>query len=274
MSTRSNDLPARNTIAIHPEPRRHRVVSRQSWLKARLALLEEEKDLTHRRDRLNAKRRELPWVRVEKSYVFEGPDGRIPLADLFGGRSQLIVQHFMMGPGWVEGCVGCSFLADHIDGARVHLENHGVTVAAISRAPWQEIAPFKARMGWRFPWVSSCQSDFNFDYQVSFTAEDRAQGVVEYNYHPSPYMIEELGGTSVFYKGPDDVVYHTYSCYARGDELLLNTYNFLDLTPLGRNENGPSFDLTDWVRHHDRYEETRHGAACACGGTREGGNPA
>lgn len=270
MSTRSIDQPPRNTVAIHPEPRRHRVVSRQTWLAARKSLLEEEKDLTHRRDRLNAKRRELPWVRVEKTYVFEGPEGRVTLADLFEGRRQLIVQHFMLGPGWQEGCVGCSFYSDHIEGARVHLENHDVTVAVVSRAPWAEIAPFKARMGWEFPWVSSFHSEFNYDYHVSFSEQDRARGVIEYNYEPRPYQIEELGGTSVFIKDDHDIVYHTYSAYSRGDEMLLNTYNFLDLTPLGRNENGPSYDLTDWVKHHDRYQATTHPAGCACGGNHEG----
>ena len=266
MSLRNSNPVRQQTAIVRQELRRHRVVSREAWVQARKALLEEEKALTYQRDRINAKRRELPWVRVEKNYIFDGAKGRVTLADLFEGRSQLIVQHFMFGPEWPEGCVGCSFLSDHIDGARVHLENHDVTVAAVSRALWPKIQAFQRRMGWTFTWVSSYHSEFNFDYHVSYKQEDRSRGVITYNYEERPFQIDELGGTSVFYKDEEGLIYHTYSAYSRGDEQLLNTYNFLDLTPKGRNENGPGYDLTDWVRHHDRYEDKSKAGHCGCGG--------
>jgi predicted dithiol-disulfide oxidoreductase (DUF899 family) len=231
----------------------HRVVSQAEWLAARKAHLAKEKELTRLRDRLSAERRELPWVKVEKDYVFETTEGKQSLADLFEGRSQLVVYHFMFGPGWKEGCVGCSFLADHLDGTLAHLENHDVTMVVVSRTPLAEIEAFKKRMGWRFKWVSSFGSDFNFDYHVSFRPEDIAKGKVYYNYGVRDFQSEEMSGTSVFYKDRSGNIFHTYSTYARGDELLLGTYNILDLTPKGRNETGPNYDLTDWVRHHDRY---------------------
>jgi predicted dithiol-disulfide oxidoreductase (DUF899 family) len=230
------------------------VVSREEWLAARKELLVREKRLTRERDELSRRRRELPWVRVEKTYTFDGPSGRESLADLFGGRSQLIVQHFMFGPGWKEGCVGCSFLADHVAGALVHLEHHDVSYVAVSRAPLAEIEPFKTRMGWPFKWVSSYGSDFNYDFHVSFTPEEVARGEGFYNFDVAPIPSEELSGISVFYKGANGDVFHTYSNHARGGDILLGTYNFLDLTPKGRNETGPRHDLTDWVRHHDRYD--------------------
>lgn len=264
-STPPPAAPLNQTVSLVGPNRQHPVVSREEWLKSRRALLAEEKDLTHHRDRINAKRRELPWVRVEKAYIFDGAEGRVTLSDLFAGRSQLIVQHFMMAPGWKEGCVGCSFYSDHIAGARVHLENHGVSIVAVARAPWPEISAFRRRMGWDFPWYSSYHSDFNYDYHVSFREEDRRRGTIEYNYESRPFQIEELGGTSVFYQDATGAIFHTYSTYSRGDELLLNTYNFLDMTPLGRNENGPSYDLTDWVRHHDRYDERTRPTNCSCG---------
>jgi predicted dithiol-disulfide oxidoreductase (DUF899 family) len=232
----------------------HNVVSAEEWLTARKAHLEKEKELTRQRDELSRQLRELPWVRVEKNYVFDAPEGKQTLADLFDGRSQLIVQHFMFGPGWKEGCVGCSFLSDHMDGALPHLEHHDVTFVAVSRAPLQEIEPFKNRMGWRFKWVSSYGSDFNYDYHVSFTADEIAKGKVYYSFEMSDFQSEEMSGRSVFYKDAAGDVFHTYSSYARGGDILLNTYNYLDLTPKGRNENGPRHDLSDWVRHHDKYE--------------------
>lgn len=250
------------------------IVAYETWLAARLELLAEEKELTRRRDELARKRRALPWVRIEKDYEFTGPDGKLSLSDLFAGRSQLIVQHFMFGPGWDQGCVGCSFLADHADGANQHLQHHDVSLVAVSRAPFAEIAPFRERMGWRFPWVSSHGSDFNFDFHVSFDPEQRATGKAYYNYRHGDPGIDEIGGHSVFLKGDDGSVFHTYSTFARGDELLIGTYNFLDLTPKGRNETGPNFDLTDWVRHHDRYEAGGHvdetgryheASSCGCG---------
>jgi predicted dithiol-disulfide oxidoreductase (DUF899 family) len=231
-----------------------RVVSTDEWLAARKQLLAKEKEFTRARDALNAERRKLPWVKVEKEYVFDTPQGRKPLAELFEGRSQLIVNHFMMGPGWKEGCVGCSFGADHIEGALVHLEHHDVSYVAVSRAPLAEIEPFKRRMGWKFRWVSSFGSDFNFDYHVSFTPEQIVGGRVYYNYDWREFNGDESAGLSVFYKDDAGQIFHTYSSYGRGNEELLGTYVHLDITPKGRNENGPGFNLTDWVRHHDRYD--------------------
>jgi predicted dithiol-disulfide oxidoreductase (DUF899 family) len=231
-----------------------RVVSREEWLVERKAHLAREKELTRAYDALCQERRALPWVRVDEPYVFEGPGGPETLADLFRGRRQLIVNHFMLGPGWREGCVGCSFGADHVDGALVHLENHDVSYVAVSRAPLDEIEAFRKRMGWRFRWLSSHGSDFNYDYHVSFRPEEADRGEVVYNYGPSPFLSEDLSGLSCFYRDEDGAVFHTYSCYARGGEKGLGTYMLLDLTPLGRNETGPRHDLSDWVRHHDRYE--------------------
>jgi predicted dithiol-disulfide oxidoreductase (DUF899 family) len=231
----------------------HHVVSREDWLVARQDLLRKEKALTRLREQLNAERRALPWVKVETPYVFDGPRGQQTLADLFDGRSQLIVKHFMLGPGWKEGCVGCSFNADHIDGARMHLEHHDVAVVAISRAKLAEIEAFKQRMGWRFHWVSSHASTFNYDYHVSFTPAELAAGSAYYNYAMQEVRSDEMSGTSVFYRDPAGDIFHTYSTYARGTDLLTGAYNYLDLTPKGRNETGPNFNLGDWVRHHDRY---------------------
>jgi predicted dithiol-disulfide oxidoreductase (DUF899 family) len=230
-----------------------RIVSEAEWLEARKALLEEEKQLTRARDAISAKRRVLPWVKVEKEYVFDTPQGKQPLADLFAGRSQLFVYHFMWRRELGEGCVGCSFLADHVDGANRHLANHDVTFVAISRAPLVDLEAFKKRMGWQFPWVSSYDNDFNFDYHVSFTPDELAKGEVYYNYRMTKASIEELSGQSVFYKNANGEIFHTYSCYGRGNEEVLGAYMYLDLTPKGRNENGPHYSLTDWVRHHDRY---------------------
>jgi predicted dithiol-disulfide oxidoreductase (DUF899 family) len=236
----------------------HAVVSREDWLAARRALLEKEKAQTRMRDALAAERRALPWVRVEKEYVFETPDGRKTLAELFDGRSQLIVKHFMLAPGWSEGCVGCSFECDHVEGALVHLENHDVSYLAVSRAPLAEIEAFRRRMGWRFRWVSSFGSDFNYDFHVSFSPEEVAAGRGFYNYRMDEVPVEELSGFSVFFKDERGRVFHTYSAYGRGAEEVLGTYMLLDLTPKGRNETGPRGNLTDWVRHHDRYGSGGH----------------
>ena len=237
-----------------------RVVSQEEWLAARKELLAKEKELTRAHDAVNAQRRALPWVKVEKSYVFDGPNRRVTLTDLFDGRSQLIVRHFMFGPGWKEGCVGCSFASDHVGGALVHLEHHDITYVAVSRAPLAEIEAFKQRMGWRFKWVSSFGSDFNYDYHVSFTKEEMASGKVYYNYEERDlrFPSEEASGVSVFFKNAAGDVFHTYSSYARGDEGGVGTYFYIDLTPTGRNEKGPTFSLADWVRHHDRYEAGGH----------------
>ena len=230
------------------------VVSREEWLAARRELLREEKELTRLRDRLAERRRALPWVKVDKPYVFEGPQGRVSLADLFEGRSQLAVYHFMFGPGWEEGCKSCSFVADHLAAAVVHLRAKDVSFAAISRAPLAEFAPFKKRLGWDFTWVSSHGSDFNHDYRVSFTPEEMVRGKVDYNYGLREFPVEEAPGFSAFAKGPDGAVYHTYSVYSRGLEPLIGTYTILDLMPKPRNED-PEAPMS-WVRYHDRYEQS------------------
>lgn len=239
----------------------NRIVTREDWLVARKAHLAKEKELTRLRDQLSTERRELPWVKIDTPYVFDGPNGKETLADLFDGRSQLIIKHFMLGPGWKEGCVGCSFEVDHIEGALVHLEHHDVSYVVVSRAPLPEIEAFKRRMGWRFKWVSSYGSDFNYDFHVSFKPDDIEKGEVYYNYELRKIGIEELSGRSVFYKDANGDVFHTYSSYGRGGDLMLGTYNILDLMPKGRNETGPNHNLTDWVRHHDRYDSGGHVAA-------------
>lgn len=228
------------------------VVSREEWIEARRALLAREKEFTRRRDELSRQRRELPLVKVEDNYVFEGPKGKEALADLFEGRSQLIIYHFMFGPEWEEGCPSCSLLADHIDGAVPHLNARDVTLVVVSRAPLPRIEAFKKRMGWRFKWVSSYGNDFNYDYHVSFTKDEMAKGKVYYNYTTQEFGAEEAPGASVFYKDATGDVFHTYSTYARGGDILLGAYNYLDLTPKGRDEDGLAFTMA-WVRHHDRY---------------------
>ncbi len=237
----------------------HAVVSPQDWLAARRALLLKEKEFTRARDELSRQRLALPWVKVEKTYVFDGPDGKRTLADLFDGRSQLFIQHFMFGPEWKEGCTGCSFQADHIEGALVHLEHHDVSLVVVSRGPLAQIEAFRKRMGWRFKWVSSFGSDFNYDYHVSFTPEQIAEGKAEYNYETIKNKMDELAGCSVFYKDEAGDIFHTYSAYARGDETLIGTYMYLDMMPKGRNETG-SGNLMDWVKHHDRYDDARPAA--------------
>ena len=237
----------------------NQVVSHDEWIAARKELLQKEKDFTRLRDQLNAERRALPWVKVEKEYLFDTPSGRQSLGDLFDGRSQLVTKHFMFGPDWTDGCVGCSFEMDHIEGALVHLEHHDVSYVAVSRAPLAKIEAFKQRMGWRFRWVSSYGSDFNYDYHVSFTPEQVAGGNAFYNYELRDVGIDELSGRSVFYRDEAGDIFHTYSSYARGGELFLGSYAVLDITPKGRDEtiNG---NLTDWVRHHDRYQDENEGA--------------
>jgi predicted dithiol-disulfide oxidoreductase (DUF899 family) len=233
----------------------HTVVSAAQWLEARKAFLAKEKQFTRMRDELSRQRRELPWERVEKNYVFDTPAGKQTLGDLFAGRSQLIIYHFMLGPGWPEGCPSCSLLADTIDGTLVHLANRDVTLMAVSRAPLPEIERFKQRMGWRFKWASSNGNDFNRDYHVSFTKDELEQGSMYYNYAQQAFPSEEGPGASVFYKDENGEIFHTYSTYARGGDLLLNTYNFLDLAPRGRDEDELVFTMS-WVRHHDRYEHS------------------
>jgi predicted dithiol-disulfide oxidoreductase (DUF899 family) len=228
-----------------------RIVSRDEWLAARKQHLSKEKELTRLRDDLSAERRELPWVRVDKPYVFEGSKGKQTLADLFDGRSQLVIYHFMFGPEWEQGCPSCSWAADNIDGNVVHLNARDVTVAVVSRAPLALIEAFKKRMGWRFEWVSSYGTDFNYDYHVSFTKEEMGKGNVHYNFGPNGFPSEEAPGVSVFYKNGEGEIFHTYSSYARGAESLLGGYYFLDIVPKGRDEEKPW--TMSWVRHHDRY---------------------
>jgi len=234
----------------------HSVVSQEQWLTARKALLLKEKEFTRLRDKINAERLALPWVKVEKNYVFDTPQGGKNLSELFDGRSQLLVYHFMLGPGWDAGCPGCSFLSDHLDGALPHLEHHDVTLTAVSRAPLTEIEAYKKRMGWQFPWVSAFGTDFNYDYHVSFTEDQLAKGKVLYNFSEMPVPAgttgTEMPGLSSFYKDDAGDIFHTYSSYARGGEELIGTLMILDRAPKGRNEK----TTMDFVRRHDEYEKT------------------
>ena len=232
----------------------HAVVSQNEWLAARKALLAKEKEFTRARDQLSEARRALPWVKVEKNYAFEGPNGRETLSDLFGSKSQLIIYHFMLGPGWVQGCPSCSFLADHFDGAAIHLAQRDVSFIVVSRAPLAEIQAYKKRMGWKFKWVSSNGNDFNYDYKVTFTKEQASSGKPSYNFGTIPPFGEETPGASVFIK-KDGEVFHTYSTYARGLDMFLPTYHWLDLTAKGRDEAEMKPHAMAWVRHHDRYSD-------------------
>ena len=246
MKIEEMERPRKKTKMYHQE-----IVSEAEWLIARKDLLTREKEFSRQRDALSAARRQLPMVKIDKEYVFDGPNGKETLADLFDGRSQLIVYHLMFGPDWEEGCKSCSYLADHFDGATWHLPHRDVTFVVTSRAPLSEFEPYKKRMGWRFKWVSSHGSDFNFDYHVSFTKEDEKKNKVYYNYKEGEFVSDELPGLSVFYKDEHGDIFHSYSTYARGLDILVGTYNFLDLVPKGRNENPES--TMDWVRRHDQY---------------------
>ncbi len=226
------------------------IVSPQDWLATRRDLLKAEKDLTHLRDKVARQRRALPWTRIDKAYVFDTPDGPRGLADLFDGRSQLLVQHFMFAPGWKQGCPSCSFMADHIDGMNLHLANHDVTLIAVSRAPLADIERYRERMGWQFRWVSSFGNDFNHDFRVSFTPEEVASGKIDYNFGTWSELGEEWPGISAFFKDDSGQVFRTYSTYGRGVEAMMGTYNMLDLAPKGRNETSGM----GWVRRHDCYE--------------------
>jgi predicted dithiol-disulfide oxidoreductase (DUF899 family) len=230
----------------------HNVVSQDQWLAARKALLAKEKEFTKARDALSAERRKLPWVKIDKNYVFDTSAGKQSLAVLFDGRSQLIVYHFMLGPGWKEGCPSCSLLADHFDGAAIHLAQRDVTLVVASRAPLAEIEAYQKRMGWKFKWVSSYGTDFNRDFHVSFTPEDKAGGKVDYNYALTEFPSEEAPGLSVFIKN-DGGVFHTYSSYARGLDILVGAYNFLDMAPKGRDEEALPWTMA-WVKRLDEYQ--------------------
>lgn len=241
----------------------NRIVSREEWVAARKQHLEREKELTRLSDQVSAERRQLPWVKVDKTYVFDTPEGRTTLAELFEGRSQLIVYHFMWRADLGTGCVGCSFLADHIDGPNLHLPHHDVTLLVASRAPLAVLQAYRKRMGWNFTWVSSDGSDFNYDYHVSFTKDQLASGKIYYNYETTEPMgsLEELPGISVFIKDDAGDVFHTYSGYARAGDILVGAHNYLDLTPKGRNET----TIMDWVRRHDEYENATPASCCASG---------
>jgi predicted dithiol-disulfide oxidoreductase (DUF899 family) len=229
----------------------HQIVSREEWLAARKALLAREKAFTKERDALSQERRRLPWVKVDKTYVFEGPAGTETLADLFAGRNQLLVYHFMFGPDWTAGCPSCSFWADNYNGAVVHLSHRDVSLVAISRAPLAKLESYRNRMGWSFKWVSSYGNDFNRDYHVSFAPAE--QKTADYNYKAAGFGSSEAPGVSVFIKGTDGQIFHTYSCYARGLDMLNGAYHLLDLVPKGRDEQGLSYPMA-WVRRHDEYE--------------------
>ncbi len=231
----------------------HQIASREEWLRARTALLAKEKALTRARDELSAERGALPWVRIEKEYVFAGPAGPVTLAELFDGRSQLFLKHFMMGPGQMNHCVGCFFEVDHMEGILIHLQNHDVTYAAVARATIGEIEAVRRRMGWKFPFVSSFHTDFNYDFNVSFTPEQLAAKNAFYNFRQTDPGMADLSGNSVFYKDEDGQIFHTFSSFGRGGESFLGAYGILDMMPKGRNETGPHHSLTDWVRPHDMY---------------------
>jgi predicted dithiol-disulfide oxidoreductase (DUF899 family) len=232
---------------------KHKVVSREEWVEKRKELLKKEKELTHLRDQLTKERQKLPWVKLDKEYVFQGPKGKETLSDLFDGFSQLIVYHFMFQPDWTEGCKSCSLVGDHYEPSIIHLRQRDTNMVAISRAAIDRIEAFRKRMGWRFHWVSSLDSDFNFDFNVSFPGDVKEQKKVYYNYEKSrSFPSTEGPGMSVFYKEKDGTIYHTYSCFARGLEQFIGIYDLLDIVPKGRDEDGLVYGM-EWVRHHDKY---------------------
>ena len=236
-------------IASEPILKGHKVVSQQEWIAARQEFLKREKEFTKERDRVAAELRALPWVKVEKNYVFDTNEGKKSLSDLFDGRNQLITYHFMFGPDWEEGCDGCTFVSDHVDCARQHFEHHDLSYVAVSRAPLEKLNAYKKRMGWTFEWVSNSDRDFNYDYQASYRQEDIEKGPVFYNFKMQKLTDTEEPGLSVFYKDEKGDIYHTYSTYERGLDILLGTYHFIDMTPIGRNEESPM----DWMKRHDNY---------------------
>ncbi len=248
-----------NTTTIATNGANHPVASRDDWFAQRRALLAREKELTRLGDQVARERRALPWVRLDKTYTFDTTAGRRTLADLFEGRHQLMVQHFMLAPGWEEGCKSCSFMADHLVGAKIHLEHRDLTVVLVSRAPLAEIERFRQRMGWDFEWVSAHGSDFNHDFAVSFPPESRVDGKVFYNFGMTAFPQEEAPGISFFYKDDAGDVFHTYSTFGRGVEVMMGTYDLLDMAPRGRDEDALAYTM-EWVRHHDRYEP--QGSCC------------
>ena len=251
-----------NTTTIAANGANHPVASRDDWLAQRRALLAREKELTHLGDQIARERHALPWVRLDKTYTFDTPTGRRALGDLFEGRRQLMVQHFMLAPGWEQGCKSCSFMADHLVGAKIHLEHRDLTLLLVSRAPLAEIERFRQRMGWDFQWASAHDGDFNHDFAVSFPPESRVDGEVYYNYGMTAFPQEEAPGISFFYKDDAGDVFHTYSTFGRGVEAMMGTYDLLDMAPRGRDEDAMAYGM-EWVRHHDRYEATPAPAAAA-----------
>jgi predicted dithiol-disulfide oxidoreductase (DUF899 family) len=249
-----------------------KIVSRAEWLEARKRLDQREREVAKLCDELNAERRMLPWVKVENEYVFDGPGGKVTLPQLFNGRSQLFIKHFMMGPGQKNQCVGCSLEVDHLAGLLPHLENHDVSYVAVARAPFDEIEALRKRMDWHFPWVSSFHNDFNYDFNVSFKPQEVAAGTATYNYKQGNPGMEDLSGDSVFYKNGKGEIFHTYSVFGRGAEMFLGIYAFFDVMPKGRNEQGPYHSLTDWARPHNLYGKggtveangRYHASGCAC----------
>jgi predicted dithiol-disulfide oxidoreductase (DUF899 family) len=233
----------------------HKITSQAEWIAARKDLLAREKEFTRQRDELSKQRRELPWVKIEKNYVFDGPDGKETLADLFDGRSQLIVYHFMFDPEWSQGCKSCSFLADHYNPAIVHLNHRDVSMVTVSRAPINKLLAFRERMGWTFKWVSSFDSDFNRDFHVTFTEEEWSNGTRNYNYDAKPFHVTEAPGISVFFRDEAGDILHTYSSYARGLDIFIGAYNLLDIVPKGRDEDG--IPIMSWLRHHDLYGDAK-----------------
>lgn len=232
----------------------HNIVTREEWLKARKELLANEKEFDRQRDALSAARRELPMVKIDKDYRFQGPNGEQTFGELFDGRRQLIVYHFMFGPDWEEGCKSCSFWADNFNGITVHLKHRDINMVAISRAPLEKLQAYKKRMGWDFQWYSSLDSDFNFDFNASFTPEQLQKGEMEYNYQTTNFPVSESHAISVFYKNDNDEIFHTYSTYSRGLDMLNGAYHYMDLTPIGRNEDGLSSSMA-WLRRRDQYED-------------------
>jgi predicted dithiol-disulfide oxidoreductase (DUF899 family) len=229
----------------------HPIVSREQWLAERVKLLKDEKAFTQMKDALAERRQHLPWVKVEQDYVFDGPEGPVALADMFGKNSQLLVYHFMFAPEWSQGCKSCSFVADSFNSSVIHLQHRDTALVAVSRAPIDKLLAFRDRMGWSFPWVSSGKNTFNHDFGVYFNAQERSSGLSIYNYVSSPLPISDLPGMSAFSRDEDGNIYHTYSTYARGLDIFLNVYNLLDVTAKGRDEEGMT--NMDWLRHHDRY---------------------
>lgn len=255
-----------NTNVTETSTANHAVVTGERWLAERKTLLAREKELMRLHDEVARERRALPWERVDKPYVFDTPQGRRTLAELFDDRRQLLVQHFMLGPDWAQGCPSCSFMADHTDGMNVHLAQRDISFVAISRAPLAQIQRFRERMGWRFDWVSSHGSDFNYDFGVSFTPDELASGQVDYNYRMQSFPAEEAPGVSVFYRDDAGDVFHTYSTYGRGVEVMMGAYQLMDLAPRGRSERDVPHKM-EWVRHHDRYEPVQATQSTAAAGS-------